>query len=392
MRREANSAGMRFALAAAIAAFAAAIALANPCTDPGDGIGGTGHAPSETGIGGTGVVGVITGFASICVNGIEVHYDATTPVEIGGTSATAKDLRVGHVVAVAAAGAGEEVSARRISVIHEVTGPVTAVSVDGRAIRVMGQQVTLVGTIPGSVRPRLRIGDPVRVSGFRRGDGSLSATLVERGATPSRASVLGRLRIARDGTASVAGLPVTGALAGAAAGARVRVSGRWDGRTLEAQAIELDPVRAAIAHVGRIELQGYLQRANGKLSIGGSLVRLQGNARFVGGSAADLVTDRRVRVSGKLLRDGSALVERVRFERANPGAAPGRPAGARPAPASPAPQADRGESEHDGGAGDDGRHEGRESGESNERSGDTRGSVATTRPEERERPAMPARG
>ena len=39
------------------------------------GLGGTGI--SEGGIGGTGIVGVITGFASICVNGVEVHFDAS---------------------------------------------------------------------------------------------------------------------------------------------------------------------------------------------------------------------------------------------------------------------------------------------------------------------------
>ena len=60
------------ALACALAAFSGAAA---PACDPG-GIGGTGIDPG--GIGGTGqraeaevgVLGVITGFASICVNGI----------------------------------------------------------------------------------------------------------------------------------------------------------------------------------------------------------------------------------------------------------------------------------------------------------------------------------
>ena len=46
------------------------------------GLGGTGI--SEGGIGGTGIVGVITGFASICVNGVEVQFDASTPVMDNG--------------------------------------------------------------------------------------------------------------------------------------------------------------------------------------------------------------------------------------------------------------------------------------------------------------------
>src|SRR6185369_3233583 len=66
------------------------------------GIGGTGI--SNGGIGGTGIVGVITGFASICVNGVEVHYGADTPVLADGRQAQAGDLAVGQVVAVSASG------------------------------------------------------------------------------------------------------------------------------------------------------------------------------------------------------------------------------------------------------------------------------------------------
>src|SRR5262249_47773517 len=51
------------------------------------GMGGTGISTrntvtTERGLGGTGIVGVITGFSSICINGLEVAYDATTPVLI----------------------------------------------------------------------------------------------------------------------------------------------------------------------------------------------------------------------------------------------------------------------------------------------------------------------
>ncbi|UUZ77687.1 DUF5666 domain-containing protein [Polaromonas sp. P1(28)-13] len=76
-------------------------------------LGGTGI--SEGGIGGTGIVGVITGFASICVNGVEVHFDAGTPVSDNGQPGSARQLAVGQVVAVRAAGAGAEVSARNIA-------------------------------------------------------------------------------------------------------------------------------------------------------------------------------------------------------------------------------------------------------------------------------------
>src|SRR6185369_276269 len=103
----------------------------------GTGIGGTGI--SEGGIGGTGIVGVITGFASICVNGVEVHYDADTPVIADGRQGQAGELAVGQVVAVSANGKGAEVAARRIAMIHVLIGPVGMVDADAGRLEVLGQ-------------------------------------------------------------------------------------------------------------------------------------------------------------------------------------------------------------------------------------------------------------
>ena len=64
------------------------------------GIGGTGI--DNGGIGGTGIVGVITGFASICVNGVEVHYDESMPVNDNGQTVKTGVLALGQVVVVKA--------------------------------------------------------------------------------------------------------------------------------------------------------------------------------------------------------------------------------------------------------------------------------------------------
>jgi len=50
------------------------------------GVGGTGAPGSEGGIGGTGIVGTITGFASVCVSGVEVHYDEAVPLAENGVA------------------------------------------------------------------------------------------------------------------------------------------------------------------------------------------------------------------------------------------------------------------------------------------------------------------
>src|ERR1700690_592414 len=79
--------------------------VGSPAADRG--IGGTGApaagpAISDRGIGGTGIVGVVTGFGSVFVNGLEVAYAATTPVTVDGVPDTDAALRVGQLAAIVA--------------------------------------------------------------------------------------------------------------------------------------------------------------------------------------------------------------------------------------------------------------------------------------------------
>jgi hypothetical protein len=183
------------ALACALAAFSGAAA---PACDPG-GIGGTGIDPG--GIGGTGqraeaevgVLGVITGFASICVNGIEVHFDANTPVALNGDPASAKALGVGQLVSVLAVGTGTQARAQWIDIVDATVGPVTAVESAGTLLQVNKQRVridssTVLG--PGLGRTELaaaQVGDTLRVSGLRSADGTIVATRVETAPQGTRA-------------------------------------------------------------------------------------------------------------------------------------------------------------------------------------------------------------
>ena len=104
------------------------------------GIGGTGLALD--GAGDIGVMGVITGFASICVNGIEVHYDSSTPVAADGQLIHARALAVGQVVSVHAVGKGDQLSARSIAVTHAAVGPV------GKVDHAQHRQQTLAVPLP----------------------------------------------------------------------------------------------------------------------------------------------------------------------------------------------------------------------------------------------------
>ena len=157
--------------------------------DPG-GIGGTGIRDGG-GIGGTGqraeseldVYGVITGFASICVNGIELHYDAATPVSVNGAPADPGALALGQVVLVRAAADEKQARARAIQIVEAAAGRVSAVDAGGPVLQLGTQRVrieawTVFGT--GIARERLA-GETVRVSGLPAADGSIVATRVDAG-------------------------------------------------------------------------------------------------------------------------------------------------------------------------------------------------------------------
>jgi len=141
----------------------------------GSGIGGTGHRDGSgtggtgqqvrtdgdgSGTGGTGVVGIITGFGSICVNELEIHYDAKTPVSVNGESSRSDQLAVGQMVAVRAEGKGASLHAKDIQVRHTLVGRVDAVNPDGQ-LKVWGQWVS------PPLKSRVQPGSRIKVSGYR---------------------------------------------------------------------------------------------------------------------------------------------------------------------------------------------------------------------------------
>lgn len=239
------------------------------------GIGGTG-APArqaDRGIGGTGIVGIVTGFASVCVNGREVAYDPTVPVDIDGIAASADALRVGQTIALAAQPIDTGLHAIRISARHEVIGPVTDVS--GREaglVVVAGQRVRIASTAVGSgvVQP----GAWVAVSGMRGPDGDVIASRIDP-APAGPVSVHGPL-IASEGTAWIGDMQVH-AKGGFddSAGTYVFVSGSLGDGALEADVLAPDTLIAnPPAYFGtgtrQIEIASYARVSGGTVHIGGA--------------------------------------------------------------------------------------------------------------------------
>ena len=166
------------------------------------GIGGTGGPMRATtvsaegatlvdrGIGGTGIIGVITGFASICLAGQEVQYAPGLPVLMDGTPAASVDLRAGQVAALVAYGPATALRAGQIAVRHEVSGPVEQASpgrmLGGMDLLIAGQRVVVTAATLGDTD--LQPGEWVMVSGLRDVQGVIQATRIDRTRQPDLAA------------------------------------------------------------------------------------------------------------------------------------------------------------------------------------------------------------
>ena len=232
------------------------------------GLGGTGIR-ADGGIGGTGIqadgeiglIGVITAFGSICVNGIEVNYEASTPVTTDGAAASPASLAIGQLVAVRARASGAQVRARDIQILDAVVGRASAVDPATGQLQVAGQRVRLEpSTVLAGISPAELAGASIRVSGLWRVDGSVAATRVER-ALPDAAPRVGAREWPDLGTP-------------------------------------------------RFVVEGFVADvAPRSVRVGGLAFSAEPRA------TREMALDQRVRVSGRVERDGSRVIERVDFER-----------------------------------------------------------------------------
>lgn len=299
------------------------------------GVGGTGHGPGEgggiggtgaalaQGIGGTGarkapaervgVVGVITGFGSICVNGLRLQYDGAVRISENGRDAGTQALAVGQFVSVEAERVGDALFARDIGIVQLLEGPLSAR--DGRRFEVMGQAVLLLpdAQLHEGGRP-LQPGDMVKVSGMRAPGGQVHASRIERAATLDLASVIGDVSHDND-VLGIDGLPVQGRLDEAVASPtrQLLARGHWDGRVLRIRETRMDPSLRFADRVGEVVLEALVSGRLDDGSLNGCGLRVTGgrSARLHGMSSGKAVSVRRVRMTGRIAPDGSFIADEV---------------------------------------------------------------------------------
>ena len=279
-------------------------------------IGGTGAPTTLTdrGIGGTGIVGTITGFGSIFVNGLEVHYTDGLPVNsIDGVIAP-KNFAVGQVVAVEAELRNGKLFAQNAEIKIPVAGRISEVDTKGGRVKVYDQWIKLADdtrfhdTTGQAVD--LKPGNYIAVSGFPRPDGIIDATRIER-RRDGPGSVTGAITSVDDrgftvGTVRVDS-PIGSRTRDIKVGDQLTVNGIAGTKTL--RATRLTP-RSAIPFGGRMRnlvIEGYAKP--GPAGIGLTLRGMNVDPSTV--PTGRDITNRRVIIDGEALQGEALRVKKL---------------------------------------------------------------------------------
>jgi hypothetical protein len=292
--------------------------------NPEGGIGGTGNVANDSGIGGTGIIGVISGFASICVNGVEIHYDSNTHVTVDGQPSTVRDFAVGQVIAARAFGTGQELTARNVAVIHAAVGPISDLNIEAREMRILGQTVQVDQSRYSGDFSNLKPGDWVQVSGHRLSNGAIVASRIETTPLHAEARLNGYVTQVDAQNFEINGTRVHYDAKLPAAditqGMEVQVTGQWDGATLKAQHIQTEPTRQSIGNVEHVVIEGYVHALSDKeLNLNNRIVTLDPNTQIAGDArGGDLKQDQRIQLSGRFDANQRINAERIELTKESP--------------------------------------------------------------------------
>jgi hypothetical protein len=292
----------------------------------GSGAGGTGlntgdDDMSGSGTGGTGILGLITGFGSVCVNGLKIEYDAATSIERNGMPAGVSDLAVGQVVRIHT-DPTRPLRAAHLTMESALAGPVDRIDVARGMLWVMGQPVELrpdggvfdrrSGT--ASSLGEIKAGSHIDVSGLRRGDGVVVASRLDQRSENSPALITGTANLVSANTVYVGGLRSTTEThrtdSQPPGSDRVLLRGNWnpETKTLERAQIEMAPTHRSATR--NLSVQGYVTRHRaGGVGVQGTKLELSDLA-----DVGLLRTDTLVRVEGRLDSQGRLRARRVVVE------------------------------------------------------------------------------
>ena len=304
-----------------------------------------GGGGSSSASGGALTSGVITGFGSVFVNGVE--YDTSgSDITINGVPATENDLEVGMVVTLRGTASGTTGSALSIQYEDELQGIVQTNNVSGGvgSLQVMGLTIkvdsnTVFESRVASIADldSIQQGNIVEVSGYRLDDQTIQASLVEvkqaahnsgdeievKGAisnldNPPNTFQIGALTVDYSGVSSVP----TGGLQDTLFVEVKSTQGLDASGNLIASAIEL----SSNGDAGLDGDEGEEMELSGPIGVGpdtsgftlnGTPVVIDSNTEFKHGQAADIAEGVQVKVEGAFDANGNLVAKEISFNEAS---------------------------------------------------------------------------
>ena len=244
-----------------------------------DGIGGTGHRgdPDTDGIGGTGLwanmagsgdvalYGVVTSLETLVVNGHGMFLLENSEFLLNGQPEKIAALSIGQVVAVRAGLVNGVITAKAIQADDPVIGPIESVAADGASLKVLGQRVALGSYTRMNMgsgddgHTKLTAGDVVQVSGLRRLDGSIDASLVQLAGATASYSVAGWVVPTTDSGFVIGDLKLPDAALTVSSGSaqRLVVTGDIRGGEFSVNKVSTRPALPFAGEVDYWSIQGY---------------------------------------------------------------------------------------------------------------------------------------
>ena len=292
--------------------------------------------------------GVITGFGSVFVNGIEYFVGNNTAISVDGYEKSESDLQLGMLVTVRGTvnpdgkiGMADEI--KYANVTQGVVIANTVGSDNTGILNVMGQRVTIsVDTVfdsqvAGITSPGLiQAGNIVQVSGYTSNSGEVTATRIydiadsqTAGTVLELKGVIANLDIGKS-TFEIGGLTVNFGDLSAAYLPRVemrnglyvevRSTAPYDGTgpfIASTVTLEDDGFKGHHGHEGEgLEVRGQVTAdyANGQFELNGRTVLVDSNTLLVNGDISQLTTGTQVKVETHFDADGNVVADRIELK------------------------------------------------------------------------------
>ena len=147
----------------------------------------------------TEITGVITGFGSVFVNGVEYETDSAKVSTDDNAGASETDLQIGMIITLNGEinEGGTTGNASSIHYDEQIKGPLDSIDLIGNSLSVLGQTILFddLTSLDNVILIELIPGDFLEISGFFDADGNLYATRIEKETESTKLKVQGMVKM-----------------------------------------------------------------------------------------------------------------------------------------------------------------------------------------------------